>query len=89
MKYYVYIVRCNDNSLYTGITWNIKNRIWEHNYSERGAKSIKGKRPVKLVYFENYLTKNQALKREDEIKGWRKEKKEKLIETYKCACAEE
>lgn len=79
MSYYIYIVRCKDNSLYTGITRNIKDRIKQHNFGYRGAKSLRGKIPVKLVYSEVYNSKSEALKREIEIKGWRKEKKENLI----------
>jgi putative endonuclease len=72
-------MRCSDDSLYTGITRNIKKRIWQHNYSKRGAKSVKGKLPVKLIYNEEYSTIDEALRREKEIKGWKKEKKEYLI----------
>ncbi len=64
MKYYLYIVRGIDNSLYTGITKNIKKRVWQHNFSKLGAKSLKGKRPVELVYQEKYITKSDAMKRE-------------------------
>ncbi|MDO8503074.1 MAG: GIY-YIG nuclease family protein [bacterium] len=79
MSYYIYIVRCKDNSLYTGVTWNINNRVKEHNSGKRGAKSLKGKLPAILVYSEELPSKSEALKREIEIKGWRKEKKESLI----------
>ncbi|OGH07702.1 MAG: hypothetical protein A2171_00635 [Candidatus Levybacteria bacterium RBG_13_35_9] len=77
--YYVYIVRCRDNSLYTGYTSNVNKRILEHNTSLRGARSIKGKLPVKLVYAESLESLGKALEREKEIKGWRKDKKERLI----------
>ena len=79
MDYFVYIAKCRDGSLYTGSTWNITKRIQEHNFNRRGAKSLKGKLPVKLIYSETFKTRVEALKREKEIKGWRKEKKEKLI----------
>ncbi|MEK7182934.1 MAG: GIY-YIG nuclease family protein [Patescibacteria group bacterium] len=79
MSCYLYIVRCIDNSLYTGVTWNIAQRINQHNGGFRGAKSLRGKVPVKLAYSEVYNTKGEALKREKEIKGWRKDKKENLI----------
>ena len=75
---YVYIVKCSDESLYTGITDNIKRRVNEHN-SKRGAKSLKGKLPVILVHLEEYETKSEALKREYEIKTWKREKKLELI----------
>lgn len=75
---YVYIVKCSDESLYTGITDDLKRRVNEHN-SKRGAKSLKGKLPVILVYQEEYKTKSEALKREYEIKTWKREKKLELI----------
>ncbi len=77
--YYVYIVRCSDNSLYTGFTSNIEKRVKEHNTSIRGAKSIKGKLPVKLVYSEGYSSMGEALRRENEIKSWSRNKKLALI----------
>ena len=78
MKWFVYIVKCADSSLYTGITTSIDRRIWQHN-SKLGAKSIRGKLPVKLVYKEPYNNQNKATKREKEIKSWRREKKLRLI----------
>ena len=65
--------------MYTGSTKNYTKRVQEHNISKRGARSLKGKLPVKLVYVESHKTLIVALRREKEIKGWRKEKKEKLI----------
>ena len=85
MKVVVYIVRCVDNSLYTGITRNLEQRIWQHNNSKYGAKSLKGKRPVKLVYSEISSTISEALKREKTIKGWVRSKKLILIKEYACA----
>jgi len=78
MSWFVYIVRCSDNSLYTGITTNVERRINEHN-TKIGAKSLYGKLPVQLVYIEKGLDKKIAGNREREIKGWRKEKKEELV----------
>ena len=71
--------------MYTGTSWNNDQRIEEHNFSNRGAKSLRGKLPVTLVYKETFDTRAEALKREKEIKGWRREKKEGLI---KCARSE-
>ncbi|MDO8620827.1 MAG: GIY-YIG nuclease family protein [Candidatus Levybacteria bacterium] len=79
VNYYIYIIRCKDGSLYTGYTRNIKRRIFEHNFSKWGAKSIKGRLPVELVYSETYTTKAEALRREIEIKGWNRKKKLALI----------
>ena len=82
MNWYVYIVKCKDNSLYTGITTNIKRRISEHN-AKVGAKSLRGKVPVHLVYKEIFINQILAAKREREIKGWTRIKKINLIESVK------
>ncbi len=81
MKHFIYIVECEDGSLYTGYTLNIKNRVLQHNTSKLGAKSLKGKLPVKLVYFEEYKSKTKALKREYRIKTWTRTQKLELIKT--------
>ena len=78
MNWFVYIVECSDNSLYTGITTNIQRRVKEHN-NRIGAKSLKCKLPVKVVYSEKYYNQRQAAKREKEIKGWCRNKKLSLI----------
>jgi putative endonuclease len=76
--WYVYILQCADGSLYTGYTNNLEKRVNEHN-SGKGAKSIRGKRPVKLVYCEEFENGTDARKREYTIKQWKKEHKMKLI----------
>ena len=76
----VYIVECSDQSLYTGISNNVEKRVWKHN-NKLGAKSVKGKLPVRLVYKEIIGTRSQAEEREREIKGWRREKKLNLIKS--------
>lgn len=78
-SHFVYIVRCSDNSLYTGYTNNIEARINKHN-AGKGAKYTKTRRPVVLVYQEMYDTKSEALRREYEIKTFTRQKKLKLIE---------
>ena len=78
-SHFVYIVRCSDNSLYTGYTNNIEARINKHN-AGKGAKYTKIRRPVVLVYQEMYETKSEALRREYEIKTFTRQKKLKLIE---------
>jgi putative endonuclease len=81
MSWFVYIVRCSDDSLYTGITTDVNRREKEHNTNNSlGAKSLRGKRPVKMVYFESHLTQSEARKREAAIKKWKREYKLKLIE---------
>ena len=78
---FVYILECKDGSYYTGITWNLEKRIGEHNL---GVKTPiqPGRRPTKLVYWENFKTRIEAAKREREIKGWRREKKAVLIQNW-------
>lgn len=84
MSWYVYIVQCRDGSLYTGITIDLKRRLVEHNIDNlKGAKSLRGKRPVQLVYSEKYKTQIGARKREIAIKNWKREYKLKLIEKGK------
>jgi putative endonuclease len=76
--FYVYILRCKDNTLYTGYTTNLERRVKCHN-SGKGAKYTRGRLPVEIVYFEEYSTKSDALKREYEIKTYSREKKLKVI----------
>ncbi len=78
--YYLYILRCSDNSLYCGQTKDLNRRIEEHNSNDSQSKYTRSRRPVKLVYFEKYKTINDVLKREFEIKKLTKEKKENLIQ---------
>lgn len=76
---FVYIVRCNDNSLYTWITNNLEKRISDHNTSPVGAKYTKSRRPVFLVRHKKVADRNTAAKLEFSIKRMWKEKKEQLI----------
>jgi len=81
--YYLYIVRCSDNTLYTGITTKLERRIEEHNHSAKGAKYTRTRRPVVLVYSEEYLDRSKASKREYEIKkNMTRAMKIALIEGY-------
>ncbi len=75
--YYVYIVRCKGGTLYTGYTNNIKRRLKEHNNGQ--SKYCRGRRPVKLQYFEIYRTQKSAMRRELEIKKLTRKDKLKLI----------
>lgn len=77
--YFIYILRCSDNSLYCGQTKDLERRIEEHNNIDSKSKYTRTRKPVKLVYFEKYKTVNEALKREYEIKKMDKAKKEILI----------
>lgn len=75
---YTYIVECSDGTYYTGWTNDIKKRIENHN-SGKGAKYTKTRRPVTLVYYEMFETKQEAMKREYAIKQMSRTKKERLI----------
>ncbi|MDU2123119.1 MAG: GIY-YIG nuclease family protein [Clostridium celatum] len=75
---YVYILRCNDDSLYTGWTNNLDKRIKAHS-NGKGAKYTKARLPVELVYFEEYEDKIEAMRREYAIKQLRRKEKLMLI----------
>lgn len=77
--HYIYILRCSDNTFYTGYTNDLNKRLFAHNTLETGAKYTKARRPVILVYSEKFKTKSKAMKREWEIKGMRREEKVKII----------
>lgn len=79
MTWYVYMVRCSDNSLYTGYTNDIKRRENAHN-TGKGAKYTKTRRPVRLVYWEEFADRSDALKRECAIKKLTKQQKELLLQ---------
>ena len=82
MSYYVYIVRCSDNSLYTGITTDINRRIHEHNETTKGAKYTKSRRPVSLVYSALIGDRSSAQKEEYRIKKLSKIKKQELVDNW-------
>jgi len=78
--FYFYILRCSDNSLYCGQTKDLERRVNEHNFdNKKSSKYTRGRRPVKLVYFEKFKTMSEAMTREWEVKKWTKAKKESLI----------
>ena len=78
---YVYILRCKDNSLYTGWCVDLEKRLALHN-SGKGAKYTRAKGPCKLVYYEKISDKSEALKREIAIKKLSKTKKEDLVRNF-------
>ena len=80
--WYVYMVRCNDGSLYTGISNNVARRVAEHNSHKTGAKYTKSRRPVWLVYYEKVASRSQALQRECEIKKQPREAKQALLASF-------
>lgn len=79
MSYFVYIVECSDGTLYTGIARDVEKRLIEHNFSDKGAKYTKVRRPVKLVYKEPSEDRSSASKREYAIKQFSRESKLELI----------
>ena len=81
MNYFVYIAVCSDNTLYSGITTDLKRRIKQHNGLLRGgAKYTKGRRPVRLCYFETFGSRSEAQIREGRLKKLSAQQKKKLIE---------
>lgn len=78
MKYFVYMLRCCDGTLYTGYTNDVKRREAVHN-TGKGAKYTKSRLPVALVYFEEHESKSLAMKRECAIKKMTRPQKEALI----------
>ena len=76
---YIYIVKCSDETFYTGWTNDLKKRIEMHN-SGKGAKYTKARLPVELVYYEAFDTKEEAMSREWHIKRLSRSEKQKLIE---------
>ncbi len=77
-KFYTYMLRCADGSLYTGYTTDLEKRVEAHNLG-KGAKYTRMRRPVELVYFEEHPSKQEAMRREALIKQMTKKEKEKLI----------
>lgn len=78
-SYCVYMLRCSDETLYTGIARDVNKRLHEHNTSPKGAKYTKIRRPVTLVYSESCEDKSTALKREYAIKKLTRVQKEMLL----------
>lgn len=76
---YMYILECADGSYYTGSTWNLEKRLWEHQ-NGLGANHTKKHLPVKLVYCEPYDRVEDAFHREKQVQGWSRRKKQALIE---------
>jgi len=77
-RWHIYIIQCKDRSYYTGLTWQPSDR-WTQHLSGFGAEYTKLHKPEKVVYLEEYEDLEEARKREKQIKGWTRKKKEKLI----------
>jgi len=82
-SWYVYFLRCADNSLYAGITTDLSRRLDEHNFSKKlAAKYTRVRRPVSLVYCEEFLSRSEATRKEYQLKKLTKAKKETLVANY-------
>ena len=82
--YYIYILKCSDNTLYTWITTNLEKRIRQHNWEILWwAKYTLARKPVELLYYEKSENRSTASKRESEIKKLSREKKLELIKNKK------
>lgn len=80
--YYLYILECSDQSLYSGITVDLERRMKEHNTSGLGAKYTSGRRPVKLVFTKEFQNRSEASKEEAKIKKLSRIGKLNLINIY-------
>ena len=79
MKWLLYVLRCSDGTYYTGVTTDMKRRLNEHNTSERGAKYTRARRPVKLVYCNEFEDQSKAQTAEYKFKKLSRTEKEKII----------
>lgn len=80
--FYTYMVRCSDNTLYTGWTNDLEKRLIAHN-SKKGSKYTMSRTPVEYVYYQDYETKSEAMSNEMKIKKLSKKEKELLIKNFK------
>lgn len=80
--YFVYLIQCEDKSIYTGITTDLKRRFKEHQ-DKIGSNYTRAHKVKKLVYSEKHKDRSEASKREAEIKSWRREKKLALVNSKK------
>jgi len=83
IMYYLYILKCADGTLYTGITVDLVRRVKEHNSSELGARYTRSRRPVKLVYSKEFSGRSEASKEEARIKKLSREEKLDMIKNSK------
>lgn len=81
--WYLYLLRCADNSLYCGVTTDLARRVEQHNIdNKRGAKYTRVRRPVSLAYAEQCLSRSDACQKEYQVKQLSKAKKEQLVASY-------
>ena len=77
--YYLYILKCADGTLYTGITTDLKRRVTEHNNTKLGAKYTASRRPVKMVYSKKFKDRSLASKEEARVKKLKRKEKLSLF----------
>lgn len=83
--YYCYVLRCADDTLYTGVSTDLSRRLEEHN-AGRGSRYTASRKPVRLVWREEHHNRSSAQRREAEIKRWSRRQKEALITEQAEAC---
>lgn len=79
--WFIYILLCEDGSLYTGCSNNIEQRFSDHK-NGKGGRYTRSHKPIKIIYQEKSPTHSEALKRESEIKSWNREKKIKILKLF-------
>ncbi|MBX4187418.1 MAG: GIY-YIG nuclease family protein [Candidatus Doudnabacteria bacterium] len=79
--YHVYILKCKDQTLYTGITTDLNRRLFEHNFSKLGSRYTSSRRPVKLIFSKKFRNRSTASREEARIKSLSRAEKLKLIQT--------
>lgn len=79
MQYFVYILKCSDDSYYTGVTNDVHRREQEHNEGSDTKSYTYPRRPVVLIWHESFSNVNSAIEKEKQLKGWSRKKKEALI----------
>jgi len=85
MNWFVYMIRSDDGSLYTGVTTDVERRFREHSEGKRGARFFQGRKPLEVVYTEAGHTRSTACKREAAIKKLNRLQKVALAKTRSCA----
>jgi len=81
--WFVYILKCSDNTFYAGVTTDLERRLFEHNNSDKWARYTRMRRPVELVYSNNFNSRIEACKEEYRIKQLNRKQKEELIKKGK------
>ena len=84
LNYYVYILKCNDDTFYTGYTKDIDGRLRQHR-SGTGARYVRSRLPLELVYLEQWIERRDAMRREREIKKLSRKQKMELVEKINSA----